>query len=175
MIASYEGDQYQEYEYPFYVEVGDPCENAVLSIDPTIIPSTIIYSIGQFVKSIAFDERRVFSSVKDCPNVAFALEYQDGEVIDPEIFTQYSQMLKIYSVDVTKIGTYSMRLIVYFDSNSVTYDNTAQLDFTVEIESGTGDLATSELIVSNYYLDAQGVLSLEFNYPLAVPKKYQDL
>ena len=113
--------------------------------------------------------------MKDCPNLAFSLEYKDGGAIDPEIFTQYSKVLKIYTADITKIGIYLMRLTVYFSSDSVTYDNAAQLSFTVEIKSGTGDLARPPLLVENCYLNAQGILTLQFNFPLAVPERYKNL
>ena len=73
------------------------------------------------MKSITFNENKVTSTIKDCPSFAFTLLQQDGENIDPELFVQISQMLKIYTEDDDMIGTYPLQLIASFDSSTFRY------------------------------------------------------
>ena len=57
MFAKYTGEQYSEYSTDFLVEVIDPCLSATITIDPLILPSTVIdYEVGAFVKSIEIDD-----------------------------------------------------------------------------------------------------------------------
>ena len=69
-------------------------------------------------------------------------------------------MLKIFTEDVNKIGSYTLRLTVSFHSDTVVYDNTAQLSFYVNIKSGTGAFKVDELLPSGYEVSQQGLLSM---------------
>ena len=124
--ASYKGDEYSKFEYLFSVTLIDPCETAVLTIDPTIVPSTVIdYSLGNFVMSISFDEAKISSSVTDCPDYKFQFESQNGNLLNPDVFTQIRDILKIYSEDSEMTGDYPLKVIVYFYSAFMTYANSA--------------------------------------------------
>ena len=58
------------------------------------------------------------SSVPNCPNYLFQLTQQDGEELDPDVFTQYPAMLKIFTKDYSKIGMYTIKMTVKFDSDA---------------------------------------------------------
>ena len=74
VVAQYDGPQYSKFGHKFQVEIDDPCHQAILTVDPTIVPSMIIdYQVGEFVKSISIDERRVGSTVSNCPDYIFSL------------------------------------------------------------------------------------------------------
>ena len=168
--ASYKGEEYNKFEYRFSVTLIDPCDTAVLTIDPTIIPSTVIdYSLGAFVMSISFDEAKISSSVTDCPGYKFQFESQDGNLLNPDVFTQIREILKIYSEDPEMEGDYPLRVIVYFYSAFMTYANSATLDFTVKVH-GEGEVTRPPLLVTSYKIDSTALLTLNFNHPLALPE-----
>ena len=70
-------------EQQFTVQISDPCEKAVISIDKSIVPSTITYTVGQFVQSITFDDKKVDSTEADCPSLVFTFQNYDGDTVDP--------------------------------------------------------------------------------------------
>ena len=131
----------------------DLCEAAVLTIDPSIIPSPVIdYSLRDFVMSVTFDETKISSSVADCPDYKFQFESQDGNLLNPDVFTQIREILKIYTEDSEMVGDYPLRARVYFYSEFKTYTNSAQLDFTVKVH-GEGEINRPPLLVTSYKID----------------------
>ena len=83
--------------------------------------------------SLAFDEEKVRSTIADCPSVKFDFKTLDGEPLDPELFTQVLQTLKVYSDYPDKEGEYNLRVTAYMKSNFMTYSNSAIFDFVVKV------------------------------------------
>ena len=51
----------------------------------------------------------------------------------------------------------------------MTYENYAQLDFTVKVHAA-GGITRAPLQVTSYSIDAAALLTLNFDHPLAVPE-----
>ena len=64
--------------------------------------------------SIPFDDKRVGATVPYCPSYDFLMTQENGEPLNPDIFTSYPAMLKILTDDITNIGIYTIILRARF-------------------------------------------------------------
>ena len=145
--------------------VSDPCIDATLTINPLILPSLVIdYEVGSFIKSIQFDENFIRSSVPNCPEYNFkfvSLKEEENE-LDPDVFAQYTQMLKIYTKSYDKIGLYPVQLVITFES-TFNYPSIANLNFLVKITDDKNGLNGGALLITRKTINSQGLLTIEFN------------
>ena len=89
LLAKYTGGNYSQFYSVVLVMVFDPCIDAIITINPLILPSLVIdYEVGSFIKSIQFDENFIRSSVPNCPDYKFKFVSLngEGEELDPDVF-----------------------------------------------------------------------------------------
>ena len=78
-------------EFTFTLDLVDPCQDAIIYIDPSIIESQITYGVylENIAKTIHLDQRLVKAGedLDLCPSIIFSITTDDGQQIDDEIFS----------------------------------------------------------------------------------------
>ena len=94
--------------FSFKLTVIDPCLEAQLTIDPSILQrDEIDYYIGDeaHVESFAHEKVSSTEAIANCPNVVFAIENQDSTSYDASVFSfEDLQTFKVYSENESLIG-----------------------------------------------------------------------
>ena len=161
-------------EFTFTLDLVDPCQDAIIYIDPSIIESQITYGVylENIAKTIHLDQRLVKAGedLDLCPSIIFSITTDDGKQIDDEIFSfQEPNKLIIDTRDMSTVGQYDMKLHAKFEGDR--YAQKAEIPFTVNmieecadanvIDTGSGDVPSQF-----YYYN--GIVEFKLDNPFVV-------
>ena len=116
----------------------DPCATATLTIDSTIIPSVISYSIYEAVDVQTLLVSKVTSSEPGCPAIELAILVDDDSSIDGTVFTvDDANAPTFYSLttetsDTAKTSTYNYKVVAKYSGAAYTY--AGELPFQIVID-----------------------------------------
>ena len=145
VVAKYTGAAYTYAgELPFQIVIDDPCASAILTIDSTIIPSVISYSI--YVSHSIYEVvdvqnlwvSKVTSSEPGCPAIELAILVDDDSSIDGTVFTvDDANAPTFYSLttetsDTAKTSTYNYKVVAKYTGAAYTY--AGELPFQIVID-----------------------------------------
>ena len=139
VTAVYTGVSYTNTgELLFIVNVVDSCSVATLTIDSTIIPSVISYSIYEAVDVQTLLVSKVTSSEPGCPAIELAILVDDDSSIDGTVFTvDDANAPTFYSLttetsDTAKTSTYNYKVVAKYTGAAYTY--AGELPFQIVID-----------------------------------------
>ena len=122
------------------IVIDDPCLIATLTVDSTLIPATVSYSIYEAADVQTLLVSKVTSSeAGTCPDIELTVVVEvDDSTIDATVFTvdgssaPVSYSLTTESSDIAKISTYSYKVIAKYTGAS--YTNTGEQAFQIVID-----------------------------------------
>ena len=119
----------------FLLYLVDPCKDATLTINSTIIQVTTTYTLADPEFSFpVLDLTKITSNVSTlatCPALQVDIITNTNGTIDPSVFTFASNILKVRTTDFNKISTYNLKLRAKYTGTS--YSNTSYFSFTVNV------------------------------------------
>ena len=140
VTAVYTGASYTNIaDLDFTVTVDDPCAVAVLTIDSSIIPEVISYSIYEAADEQTLLVSKVTSSEPGCPTIELSVLVDDDSVIDGSVFTvdganaPTSYTLTTETFDIAKISSYNYKVVA--KHTGATYTYAGELLFQIVIDN----------------------------------------
>ena len=119
----------------FTVVIDDPCATEVRTIDPSILPIPLTYTLYDPPLQLILDLSKITPHVPNCPDFIIEFKTIADDPLDPAVWntTEPGIDLRTETSDLSKVGLYSLRMYARLDGDPSYYVNQAVLDFNMQI------------------------------------------